>query len=63
VAQTNKRQVQLKNAHQKRTFYNKLLSNKIQSHHHKEIEQLVDILNKLNDNDFSAISEQIKGKK
>jgi hypothetical protein len=44
-------------------FINIFLSNKIQSHRHKEINQLVVILNNLNDNDFSSISEQIKGKK
>ena len=36
MAQTNKWQVQLKNARQKRTFYKQLLIDKIQSHRHKE---------------------------
>ena len=40
-----------------------LLDNKIQSHRHQPMEQLIDDLKNLNDNDFTVIFEQAKSMK
>ena len=61
MPQISKRNKQLKDARQKRTFYYKpLLDNKIQSHRRQPMEQLIDNLKNLNDNEFIAIIEQFK---